>query len=398
MKNAARLLACLACILLCGCAAVSFDGAVKRGVLSSESELKSIEIVRQGSPITVRRHLSLEQGDRVSTDSESTAIIRYANGTVVYVRPNSVVRIGSIFVEFGEIFVRAKGFFRVDTEFVTAGVEGTEYVVRVGPQQQTGVIVLEGRVGCESKLKRWPKFSLGPLEKARFEREGPPDRSRAEEAEIQEIRRWVNEIDRILAPPIPQFELPKRGYCCTDKSLFPNETAVSCQRKSGRFYDDFEVARRECSRVSPAAGFCCVDARLSESSEQDCQIAAAATSTPTMPGATIASRRIPLGTAALRERCRLARKKIARPTTEASRLTARVWRSNAANLTRTRGLKTRFTFRLRSPSSSDTGDRLNTGHDKPSPIDLFKRRTRCKPRTLRLIAFCSPLMEKKPAS
>jgi hypothetical protein len=271
MKNAARLLVCFACVLLCGCAAVSFDGAVKRGVLSSESELKSIEIVRQGSPITARRHLSLEQGDRVSTDSESTAIIRYANGTVVYVRPNSVVRIGSIFVEIGEIFVRAKGFFRVDTEFVTAGVEGTEYVVRVGPQQQTGVIVLEGRVGCESKLQRWPKFSLGPLEKARFEREGPPDRSRAGEAEIQEIRRWVNEIDRILPPPIPQFELPKRGYCCTDKSLFPNETAVSCQRESGRFYDDFEVARRECSRVSPAAGFCCVDARLSESSEQYCQ-------------------------------------------------------------------------------------------------------------------------------
>lgn len=271
MKNAARLLACFAGILLSGCAAVSFDGAVKRGVLSGPSELKSIEIVRQGSPITVRRHLSLEPGDRIRTDSESTAIIRYANGTVVYVRPGSVVRIGSIFVEIGEIFVRAKGFFQVDTEFVTAGVEGTEFVVRVGPQQAAGVVVLEGRVGCTSKLQRWPMVSLGPHEKARFEREGLPDRSRAEEAEIEEIRRWVNEIDRILPPLTPQFEPPKRGYCCTDKSLFPNETAVNCQRKGGRFYDDFEAARRECSRVSPAAGFCCVDGRLSESSEQDCQ-------------------------------------------------------------------------------------------------------------------------------
>lgn len=262
MKNVLRLLMGLVCIVLSGCATVSFDGAVRRGALATESELKSIEIVRQGKPIGVRQHLALEAGDRIRTDSESTAIISYASGTVVYVRPNSVVRIGSIFVEIGEIFVRARGFFQVDTEFVTAGVEGTEYVVRVGPQQRVGVVVLSGRVACTSKAKRWPKFTLDPYEKAKFERDGPPERSRADEAEIDEIRRWVAEIERVASPTV------QLGGCCAGGKAFTADR-LRCALNRGVYHETVEEARRSCAAAA-ASGWCCAGGQVTQSTGENC--------------------------------------------------------------------------------------------------------------------------------
>ncbi|MBC7944591.1 MAG: hypothetical protein H7X91_04870 [Burkholderiales bacterium] len=45
---------------------------------------------------------------------------------------------------------------RVDTEFVTAGAEGTEYAVQVRPQDEVSVVVLEGKVSCLSRLEDGP--------------------------------------------------------------------------------------------------------------------------------------------------------------------------------------------------------------------------------------------------
>lgn len=259
----ARLLMCLACIVLSGCATVSFDGAVKRGAFVGETELKSIEILRQGTPISVRQHLPLEPGDRIRTDSESTAIISYASGTVVYVRPNSVVRIGSIFVEIGEIFIRAKGFFQVDTEFVTAGVEGTEYVVRVGPQQRVGVIVLSGRVACTSKANRWPTFTLGPYEKAKFERDGPPERSRADEGEIDEIRRWVAEVEQAKKPEA------REGGCCARGKAFTADR-LRCALSRGAYYETLDEAQRVCAVAPVVSGWCCASGQVTQSTGENC--------------------------------------------------------------------------------------------------------------------------------
>lgn len=167
---------------------------------AAADEIRSVEIVRDGQRLSQPSNL-LKKGDRIETDSESTAIVRYANGTVVYLRPNSRVRVGSIFVEIGEIFVKVKGLFRVDTEFVAAGAEGTEYAVRVLPQNEVSVVVLEGKVSCISRLRRWPKFVLSEQQTARFPGWGFAARSLASGAEIEHIRRWVNDIERAGSPP-----------------------------------------------------------------------------------------------------------------------------------------------------------------------------------------------------
>ncbi|MGH8728736.1 MAG: hypothetical protein ACREV9_11405 [Burkholderiales bacterium] len=243
-----------------GCAQVMLDGVVKRDRLVSASE--GVEISRQGRPIAAGDDLALEPGDRIRTDSESTAIIRYASGTVVYVRPNSIVRIGSIFVEIGEIFVRVRGFFEVDTEFVKAGTEGTEYVVRVRPGNNVDVVVLESKVACVSKTQRWPRFLLAPGEKANFDKESPPSSTRATPAELKEIRRWVAEIERAASPPA------HLGGCCARGKAFTADR-LRCALNRGVYYETVEEARRSCAAPVPS-GWCCVGGEVTQSTGENC--------------------------------------------------------------------------------------------------------------------------------
>ena len=59
-------------------------------------------------------------------------------------RPNSGGRIGSLTEFVGEVFVKVKGFFSVDTTFVKAGARGTAYLVRTHAGGTTSVVVVEG--------------------------------------------------------------------------------------------------------------------------------------------------------------------------------------------------------------------------------------------------------------
>ncbi len=192
----AGLLALLACLVISGCAAGARSAAVNP---EGANEIRGVEILRYGQRMPLP--YSAQKGDRIETDAESTAIVHFANGTVVYVRPNSIVRIGSLFVEIGAIFVKARDLFRVDTEFVAAGAEGTEYAVQVRPRNEVSVVVLEGRVRCISLSGRWPRFLLTAGEMAEFPGWGFVTRSRASGAEIEGIQRWVNEIEGTRSPP-----------------------------------------------------------------------------------------------------------------------------------------------------------------------------------------------------
>lgn len=157
-----------------------------------------IEVIRSDGE---RRQLAPERKQRITTDAKSIAVIRYADDSVVFVTPNSVVRVGSIFVEFGEIFAKVQGLFRVDTQFVTAGVEGTEYSVRVQARNDVTVAVLEGSIRCQSKKIRWPEFVLGAREIAIFEGQDFPRTGRASEAEIASLKRRLADLERIASSP-----------------------------------------------------------------------------------------------------------------------------------------------------------------------------------------------------
>jgi hypothetical protein len=177
------------------------------------NQIVSAELIRASGEVS-----RLDPAARsIATDAQSFALIRYDDGTTIYLRPNTVVRPGSLFVEIGEIFVKAKGFFEVKTAFVTAGTQGTEYLTRVSPREGATVVVLDGSVKCESQKLSWPDFVLERGQKAFFEREGSvlpgptrpgsrppriemPFAERASEKELVGIRKWVSDVDRAAMP------------------------------------------------------------------------------------------------------------------------------------------------------------------------------------------------------
>ena len=172
--------------------------------IATASEWRQIRIIRAGVRLDVTPNMILETGDAIRIGPDVAAAIRFPNGSQLYVRSNSHIRIGSIFAFFGELFVRAKGAFQVDTEFVTAGVEGTEWVMRVSPNGDTRCIVMEGRVRMASNEQRWRPMSVEANNQmttygAEYQQVAstPPE-------EIRQIKRWVGQMDRIIQEYRPQ--------------------------------------------------------------------------------------------------------------------------------------------------------------------------------------------------
>lgn len=202
MRAAALLLVPLASLVACDSAMV--DRVIKPDSPPSAIEVETIEVVPLERPHE-RRQLTLTRGEPLSVDAQTFAIVRYTNGSVVYVRPGSRVRLGSIFVELGAIFIKVRGAFlrgafQVDTEFVMAGAHGTEYEVKVDARDRVSVTVLEGQVLCTSKTGRWRSFVMSAGQKVNIL--GSAARDAASDDDIREIRRWVARLEAADRPNV----------------------------------------------------------------------------------------------------------------------------------------------------------------------------------------------------
>jgi hypothetical protein len=97
------------------------DGIVvdgNRAVQGREPGL--VAVTRDGYRQDAYPGLALRVGDRIETGPSAHAVIRYPSGTELLMRPNSGGRISSPTDFFGEVFVKVKGVFSVDTTFVKA--------------------------------------------------------------------------------------------------------------------------------------------------------------------------------------------------------------------------------------------------------------------------------------
>jgi len=131
------------------------DGAAGYRVASA-SERQQVKVMRGARRLESSPALALKAGDEIETGATTSVLIRYPEGHELLIMHNTHVRLGSIFVFFGELFVRAKGRFRVETVFMTAGVEGTEFLVRADRRDDSvEVVVAEGAVLCQPKSRRW---------------------------------------------------------------------------------------------------------------------------------------------------------------------------------------------------------------------------------------------------
>jgi len=151
----------------------------------------------------------LQSGDEIWTGPQTIAVLSFMDGARVFVQPATHLRIGSIFVYLGEVLVKVKGYFQVETRYVTAGSEGTQYLVRVDPDDQLRVAVVEDRVGLVSRSQRWNKTILGPGQSARIDGEAPPrvDAKPMSSEEVEDIRRRINDLDALVPQPANAWPL-----------------------------------------------------------------------------------------------------------------------------------------------------------------------------------------------
>ncbi len=185
------------CAVLSGCASITL-GVVQDGQLVEGAGIAGVEVVRKGARVQPQNNMTLKAGDEIRTDAQSTVVITYAEGARVYVQPNTHLRLGSIFVFIGEVLVKAKGLFKVQTEYATAASEGTEYLVRVEPETRVRVVVAEDRVGCTSNIGRWAKISLGVGQGAWFVGPDVLELEPASIGEVEQIRTRIRDLDQLV--------------------------------------------------------------------------------------------------------------------------------------------------------------------------------------------------------
>jgi FecR protein len=186
--------------LTAGCSGVATLQSVLRPD-GADATVEDIQVFRNGRPVSPVLSMGLESGDEIQTEADSTAIIRFAGGTEVIVAPNTRIRIGSLWIVFGEIYVKARGLFRVETLYVTAGVEGTEYLLTVDHEAEMSMVVLDGVVRLMSKTGSWEPIALRKFEQGVFRPQEIPLMSRVDPVQGNRIIQAINQ-------PVPQFLSP----------------------------------------------------------------------------------------------------------------------------------------------------------------------------------------------
>ena len=168
-------------------------------------------IVRaDGSRVWYEPGMVLLQGDTIRTQN-GQAVIDFDDGQVVALQSNTHIRLGSIRLFFGELFTRIekltqRGGARVETDELTASVEGTEFSVKrnatadaVG-RGTTRVTVRRGNVRCDPvEQSTWSAVVLGPNDQ--FDVRGWRTSPAVKQVDAHAETRWADEvIERLLRP------------------------------------------------------------------------------------------------------------------------------------------------------------------------------------------------------
>lgn len=270
MSSLRAVLLCLACVALSACTPMLVQVLKQdprdpdRYHLVPVAELAGAATVsRAGRALALRLPYQLQPGDVIQTGPDAVARIRYPDGNQIVLDVNTRVRLGSLFVEFGRILARVRGFFEAESENVVAGVEGTEFVFRVSGDRSTSVTVLDGAVLCRSRTQSWAPVRLRRGERFDLFAGAPrPEKRFSARDELDEIGQWIRRIEG----GVPAWPVPGRdeGFCCTDGRI----VETGRERCRGQFHTERAEAERAC-RIDQR-GFCCDDGRVFESGREQC--------------------------------------------------------------------------------------------------------------------------------
>ncbi len=174
---------------------------------------RGVRILRaDGNRVDYQPGMVLLRGDTISTQG-GQAVIDFDDGHIVALQSNTQIQLGSIRLFFGELFARIerlsqRGGGRVETNELTASVEGTEFaVIRSAPNDAAGrgassVVVRRGNVLCDPvQQSTWQPLLLRPDEQ--FDVHGWRTRPTVRRVDAFAQTRWADSaIQRLLQPRI----------------------------------------------------------------------------------------------------------------------------------------------------------------------------------------------------
>jgi hypothetical protein len=210
----------LVCVLLTGCATHTTTSLVLQEVareragtppayveVTPEEAARGIVVTRAGRRIPVTVPMELQPGDEVRVEPFYLATITFPGGHEATLMPDTRLRLGSILELVGRVFVTARGYFKVETEYVAAGVKGTEFWVRVTPDQVASAGVISGSITVASRVGRWDPVEVMRDEIVTMRRDQPPTKELKQRAELDAIWQTMRRLRTL--PPRPRSPVPR---------------------------------------------------------------------------------------------------------------------------------------------------------------------------------------------
>jgi len=176
------------------------------------SEFGRVQIIREGKSRNGSPKMSVEKGDVLVTAVDGVALLTLRDGYEVIFEPgtDATIENPSIFLRIGKLIVKklkeVKEKLTVNSQFVSAGVEGTEFVYEVTREQTVRIAVLEGRVTVHSRAGGWDSVSYVAGETGTIRAGSPPGRmQRLDPAAARAIRQRIQAIESAARPVVPEL-------------------------------------------------------------------------------------------------------------------------------------------------------------------------------------------------
>lgn len=193
--------------LLAGCAEPYRRAEAPSPIASLEVQ-GSVEVAQGGRVQAGYAGMPLYAGDTIRTGASSYALCRFEDGNRVWLDYDTRVRLGSVFAFFGRVFAAVSGIFEIDSEFVAASSEGTEYTVSIGRRAPDfSVAVKSGAVLCRARRSRWRPVRLVAGQRLAGTGIETPSADRLDPGEYEAEFGWVPAQAQI---PPPEFRGPAR--------------------------------------------------------------------------------------------------------------------------------------------------------------------------------------------
>ena len=205
-------------IIQLGCAPFArLEGVIVDDRIAEGREWQGVVITREGKDLKTELDMNLSKGDRIRTDNNSSGVMLVSDSWEVIILPESEVEILNprLFLEIGKAIVKTvkkvKEQFKVETEYVTAAVEGTEFLIEANPSGEMSIAVVEGKVTVVPKKESWSPVTLENRMQATIRPNETGDSTttvstqRLSSQRVNEIVRWREEAENTIRPRLPNL-------------------------------------------------------------------------------------------------------------------------------------------------------------------------------------------------